>query len=392
MSVLVVRAYNVEFGDAVLVSIPEVAESGDEIIRHLLIDVGNLLPNTKEPLLAAVRDIAARTSGTVDLYVMTHEHMDHVKGLLTAHKAGVPLTARHAWLTASAAPDYYESHPDAAKQRSLHAQMLLSVTGQKRIDDPWLDMMIDNNSLLLPETRMGISTAESVDHLRSLAPEANTHYVDRESVLEGTHPFTEATIRLLAPEADTSDYYGRLPPRLALSHSSAASASAPDPPPSSAGEIAVPHPPVGIDAGAFFDLVSARHGLTRHAVLEIDRAANNTSVVLEIEWRGWRLLFGGDAEERSWQTILDRTELRPVHLVKISHHGSHNGTVPELLDTVLPLASPDERPRYAVVSTHEGDWDSVPDQATLEMYSGRAELHDTRTAAPGTAVEIRLPG
>jgi beta-lactamase superfamily II metal-dependent hydrolase len=61
-----------------------------------------------------------------------------------------------------------------------------------------------------------------------------------------------------------------------------------------AGRVA---PPAGVHAGAYLDLLSSRSQLNRQTVLEIDDAANNTSIVLEIEWRAWRLLFGGDAED-----------------------------------------------------------------------------------------------
>ena len=36
-----VRAYNVEFGDAILISIPEKDGDGTEIYKHILIDIGN---------------------------------------------------------------------------------------------------------------------------------------------------------------------------------------------------------------------------------------------------------------------------------------------------------------------------------------------------------------
>ncbi len=116
-------------------------------------------------------------------------------------------------------------------------------------------------------------------------------------------------------------------------------------------------------------------------------------MVLELEWRGWRLLFAGDAEVESWRRIHELGLLEPVHFVKISHHGSHNGTYAELFDELLPPDSPDGRERHALLSTHDGDWDSVPDtEGTLSLYSSRCELHDTRTVPHGASLEIRFPG
>jgi beta-lactamase superfamily II metal-dependent hydrolase len=390
MSELVVRAYNVLFGDAILVSIPERDQHGTEVTRTLLIDVGNLLASSDEVFTPVVNDIRERTGGEVDLYVMTHEHLDHVQGLLAAANAGINLTARYAWLTGSAAPDYYTTHQNAKKQKSSLAQTLSSLAAQPRATaDPWLTMMIRNNSALLPAGALGVSTANYVDHLRTIAPPAATTYVDRTTDISGRHPFAEATLRILAPEEDTSVYYGRLrQPRLAAAPADAAAADAP----SNAAPVGDTPPPVGVDAGAFYDLVRSRDDVNSDSVLQIDAAANNTSVVVEITWRGWKLLFCGDAEERSWQTMLDNKQLEPVHFIKIAHHGSVNGTVPDILDTVFPEPNPDGKPRQAVVSTHDKDWNSVPDDSTLDLYRARCTLLDTRSVAEGEAIEATFQG
>ena len=389
MSALTVRAYNVGFGDAVLVSVPEREEGVDgETTRHLLIDVGNLLVGeggANEVFPAVVGDIAERVGGTVDLYVMTHEHLDHVEGLLAAAKAGVELRARHAWLTGSAHPAYYDTHP-AAKKRHLEMQLSLEDVARQLAAEPdeWLAAMVRNNSAVLPPGALGLSTADSVDHVRRIADEANTHYVDRTTELAGTHPFREAQLRVLAPEEDTSAYYRRRGGALTARSSDTTAAVAPRP--------SLAAPPVGVSPGAFFDLLTARRGSGRSRILEIDAANNNTSIVLELEWRGWRLLFPGDAELGSWKRMHADQRLRPVHLVKISHHGSHNGTLDDLVDEFLPPVAPDGRERHALLSSHDGDWDGVPDEETLAVYAARCQVHDTRTVAPGEAVEITFPG
>jgi hypothetical protein len=392
MSDLVVRAYNVGFGDAILVSVPERTNGGDEETRHLLFDVGNLLTgdgNDDKVFTGVVQDIVDRTGGTVDLYVMTHEHLDHVQGLLAAKRAGVELAARRTWLTGSAHPDYYTSHPDAkVKKRSLDLALEDAHRIVQAAPDPWLEMMIRNNSTMLPPGALGLKTSDYVDHLRGIAPPDQTHYVDRTTDLAGKHPFSEATVRVLAPEEDTSSYYGRGGPTLTAAGTVAKADAA-----ESAALMGLSVPPVGVDPGAFFDLHAARRHNTRRQIMEIDKANNNTSVVLELEWRGWRLLFAGDAELKSWKTM-HANGLKPVHFVKISHHGSHNGTYDELFEELMPQQSPDGRERHALVSTHDGDWDSVPDvDGTLSLYQQpRCTLHDTRTVAAGASLEIRFPG
>jgi beta-lactamase superfamily II metal-dependent hydrolase len=390
MSDLVIRAYNVFFGDAILVSIPDRGADGVERTRHILIDVGNLLANDHAVFTPVVADIAKHTGGEVDLYVMTHEHLDHVHGLLAAKNAGVDLKAKTAWLTASAATDYYDTHPDARRQKLTNERLMLDLFAQHdAASDPWLTMMIQNNNALLPQAAFGLRTADYVDHLRSVAPPEHTHYVHRGTDVAGKHPFDEAQLRILAPEENTADYYGRRRKNFTLTATSGDAASAAPP---SASATAAPAPPVGVDAGAFYDLVASRNDLNRLSILEIDAAANNTSIVFEITWRGWKLLFPGDAEERSWHTMLDKRLLEPVHFVKVAHHGSINGTVATVLDTVLPAVSTDGRPRRALVSTHSDDWQSVPDEHTLDLYRHRQDctLVDTRDVKDGAAVEIRF--
>ncbi len=366
-----------------------------KLTRHLLIDVGNLLAgegNEDAVFTSVVQDIADRTSGTVDLYVMTHEHLDHVQGLLAAKRAGVDLAARHAWLTASAHPDYYASHPEARKRkRSIELALEDAHRIVQAAPDPWVEMMVRNNSTMLPPGALGLRTSDYVDHLRAIAPAGHTHYIDRTTTdLDEKHPFTEATLRVLAPEEDTSSYYPRPRSRPALTTATSASGG-----PGGSREVApgLSVPPVGVEPGGFFDLQASRQRGIRHQLLEIDKANNNTSVVLELRWRGWRLLFAGDAELGSWKKMHEESLLEPVHFVKVSHHGSHNGTYEELFDELMPVASPDGRDRHALVSTHDGDWDSVPDTVgTLPLYAARCTLHDTRAIAPGESLEIRFPG
>ncbi|MDQ4053911.1 MAG: hypothetical protein M3237_14580 [Actinomycetota bacterium] len=391
MSELVVRAYNVGFGDAILVSVPEATDAGAEETRNLLIDVGNLLAgdgNDDKVFTGVVQDIVDRTGGTVDLYVMTHEHLDHVQGLLAAKRAGVELAARHAWLTGSAHPAYYENHPDAKKQmRTLQLSLAEAHRMLQAEPDTWLEMMVRNNSAMLPPGALGLKTSDYVDHLRGIAPEDQTHYVDNTTDIVGKHPFHEAVLRILAPEEDTSSYYRKLGPTHTTADELPAGPGAADAP------LGLSAPPVGVDPGAFYDLQASRRKSTRRQIMEIDKANNNTSVVLELEWRGWRLLFAGDAELGSWRLMHQQNLINPVHFVKISHHGSHNGTYGELLDELLPAESPDGRERHALVSTHDGDWDSVPDtEGTLSLYASRCTLHDTRPLAHGAFLEIRFPG
>ena len=87
-------------------------------------------------------------------------------------------------------------------------------------------------------------------------------------------------------------------------------------------DLELPEPPRGVDAGAFYNLSTSATPTRRRRLLSIDKASNNTSIVLLLEWEGWRLLFTGDAEKRSWRTMDKHGLVGPVDFLKVSHHGS----------------------------------------------------------------------
>ena len=375
MTALTVVAYNVLFGDAILVCIPD-RNGRKTVMRHMLIDVGNVLAEpdkNAEVFRSILTDINRRLDGRpIDLYVMTHEHMDHVQGLPFADRQRQQLPAiDYAWLTASANPRYYKQFPQAEKQRRLRVAAYDRV---KRIAlhqgiaglSP-VKAFLDNNS--------PARTSDCVNFLRNIARK-NTSYVHRgfKAVPGKNHPFREAAFSIWAPEHDTASYYGRMRPVMPTKRGQTLKA------------------PKGVDQKAFDALVEySRTGLGDE-MLAIDRAANNTSVVFLIEWRGWRLLFSGDAELRSWRTMQRQKQLRPVHFVKVGHHASHNGTPgEEVLDRILPVRRKDSRPRKALVSTCKDTYNGVPDHDTLARLERRVdELVQTTQAPVGSAVEIRF--
>jgi beta-lactamase superfamily II metal-dependent hydrolase len=88
-------------------------------------------------------------------------------------------------------------------------------------------------------------------------------------------------------------------------------------------------------------------------LLAIDKAANNTSLVLRISANGKTLLFPGDAESESWALMKQKQLLEPVDLLKLAHHGSVNGMpfegANDVLDTVVKRGK-----TIALVSTCRG--------------------------------------
>jgi len=364
-----VRLYNILLGDAILVTLPGKPK------QHILIDVGNKpggIGADKSLFEPIIKNIIKELAGApLDLYVMSHEHMDHVQGMLYAsEKLGIDikktLAPKYVWLTASAAPNYYDEHEDAKKQKSLalaaYDHALRFFAGEP---PPFMATLLALND---PRT-----TDDCVDYLRKLS--AKTYYVHRQTKqLAAKHALKDATISIWAPEEDTSIYYGRFDPAaLAMGEKFAAAAG------SSPDDIL---PPRGVDTGAFYNLVRSRANGIAGNLLEIDKAANNTSVVFCLQANGKKLLFPGDAEERSWQEMDKRGLLEPVDFLKIAHHLSHNGTPSEeLVDKLLPN---DGKKRQAAVSTCEHAYSGIPDGPTKKLIQKRATLFDTMTdSKPG---------
>jgi beta-lactamase superfamily II metal-dependent hydrolase len=396
LSDLVVRVYNVRFGDAVLVSIPEKA-GGHDVERHILFDFGNALDTAGgvdtvfEPI---IDDIKARLGGKpLDLFVMTHEHLDHVQGpFYCVEELGKTVKAKQVWLTGSANPDYYATHPDAKRKKKAAlaalraAQVRLRAVPADQIS-PFAAAMLANNDVR--------STAKCVDHLRTkVAKPENVHYVDRTTDLTQIQPAASATLTLLAPEEDTADYYGKF-------EALAASLRIGDTPVFDDLDLGLrdpkdleePVPPRGVDAGAFYNLLDVRHSGAASTLLNIDQAANNTSVVTLIEWNGWRLLFTGDAEKRSWRQMDKLGLVGPVHFLKVSHHGSSTGMPPDaILDKLLPMPAPPGFARRAAVSTYPGKYPGVPNDDTLKELQKRTTLQSTLDLGPGqTFIELAFP-
>jgi beta-lactamase superfamily II metal-dependent hydrolase len=395
MATLRVRAYNVLFGDALLVSFPDVGPTGTATDRHILIDVGNVLfeGGSDEVFQPVVEDILHELAGApLDLYIMTHEHMDHIQGLPYAEEKLYTtsdqelqqrLKPTYTWLTASSAADYYDHHPDAKQKRllfdaayqAIHRYLNAVTKAREEIPAPVHALWANNNPR---------KTSDCVKYLRALSDDLHTSYVHRDFDPQGHHPFHEAQIEIWAPEEDTSTYYGRFSPLtmwLGVTPAPPGSRKRPT--------LTDVRPPAGVYAGAFYNLVNMRKNHLEN-LLAIDRAANNTSVVFCLTWRGVRLLFTGDAEERSWRVMDAQGVLKPVHFLKVSHHGSFNGTPePAILNKILPTDYHEETPRKALVSTMENIYNNVPDPETLTRLAERCTIYDVyKQSSVGEYVDI----
>ena len=125
-------------------------------------------------------------------------------------------------------------------------------------------------------------------------------------------------------------------------------------------------------------------------VTALDKAMNNTSLILLFEAGGKKLLFPGDAQIENWRYALNQPEiaelLASVDLYKVGHHGSLNATPKSLWNGFDKKAAGQQPGRLtSVLSTlpgqygnkNAGDGTEVPRVPLLDELDKESELHDT---------------
>jgi competence protein ComEC len=106
---------------------------------------------------------------------------------------------------------------------------------------------------------------------------------------------------------------------------------------------------------------------------------NNNSIVARLTYGKTAFLFTGDMEEEERARLLQSTRAGRLRadVLKVAHHGSHNGTDAQFLAVV--------QPRYAVISlARKNDYGHPHREALEALQAARAEI--LRTDERGTIV------
>lgn len=108
-----------------------------------------------------------------------------------------------------------------------------------------------------------------------------------------------------------------------------------------------------------------------------DKDENDNSIGLRVQHGGFSMLLTGDSEppSRKWWQEQCPTLIRDCSVLKLAHHGSHNGTDAAWLDVV--------RPELTVVSVGSGNSYGHPHQETLDLLK-RYRIPLVRTDVWGT--------
>jgi hypothetical protein len=279
------------------------------------------------------------------------------------------MTVDYVWMGLPSHPNYYRDYPTAVLRRRMRA-FARRFSQQMRRGAveiaPSFEAMVLNN----------LTNVERMDYLRKLPKNKPALYLARGKSVRSKPFSNKVKIRVLAPEKDVSVYYGAgghggANP-LGIVHAAAADGSA-------GGDWAFPsikrvRQPSNLSVTDWTRLRKTIQTGGVDAIRAIDKAENNTSLVFLLEADGKRLLFTGDAEVESWHFIgtKSRKHMKPVDFLKVSHHGSANGTPSDVLDKLLPV----KRKKHAtvVVSTKSkvyGTTNPVPDADLLKELKKR---------------------
>jgi hypothetical protein len=335
--------YNVGFGDCFLLTF-RYANGPD---RHMLIDYGtNAGAPGGLPLDELGQKIAADSGGKLAAVALSHRHRDHIRGFDPdvggqTIKALAPDVVLRPWTEEPGVEDE-DGDPAFAMRRDLARSLS---TAEDLASD--LARAVEGAD---PRTlRAGIGSfaarqlknRQAVELLHELSEGDRGRYLSA-----GEDPHTDEAlpgvgITVLGPplpedwpavrrqRADDPEYWLRL-------RESLPSALLID------GDERVSDVPIGPEAWLVDRLRSEGLHSTLRIVLTLDKALNNTSLILLIEAAGRRLLFPGDAQIENWSYCLTgpgssddlRARLSALDLYKVGHHGSRNAT-PKL--GLLPL-------------------------------------------------------
>jgi hypothetical protein len=338
-----VRAYQVGFGDCLLVTFHYGADDADA--RHLLIDFGSTAkPKTgAHTPLEIANHIAGVTGGRLHAVVATHRHRDHISGF--GGKSGKVI----AGLRPSVVLQPWTEDPKAAPSAKAAPKGLRAVrafTGGLR------EMQAAAGWAMQAATRLPANSTLR-RQLQFLGEEnlANLAAVKGLQALPGKHRYLAfgqtAGLGQVLPGVKVT-VLG--PPSL---KQSAAIQSQRATDPDEFWHLQALASKRAALAAALFQPRFRRKGdnppevrwvlprlerLSAEALLEIvrilDDVLNNTSLILLFEIGGRKLLFPGDAQIENWSYALDaakgsagiRRKLAKVDLYKVGHHGSLNAT------------------------------------------------------------------
>lgn len=412
-----VRMYRMGFGDCFLLSL----RGGDGRDRHILIDCGSITDG-KDQVSRVAQDVIKTCTPrqgppTIDLVVCTHRHRDHVGGFKDPAWRNVQVGA--VWMPWTEDPDDLDATRIRNGQSSF-ALALARAVGPAAFDadasplEDAADGVDDVNALAMALNALTNEAAMTTLHRGFAGAPPRTFLPLKDTVCEArTLPGVPGLkIHVLGPPRSEVAMASMQPPhdevfltRMAR-RAAAKAAPAPDAPP-------VPEPQGAFRASWRLPKDAVNHakmGWTFESADEravnllaeepdgdlaaaIDRAVNNTSLILMFEIGDQWLLFPGDAQWGGWEAALDEPRcarlLARTTFYKVGHHGSENATPRSLVEQVI------RGPYTAFLPTRSmTQWPNIPRGPLVDAMTARSAVvvrSDDEAAATNAAFKVE-PG
>jgi hypothetical protein len=360
---VVLRAYNVGFGDCFLLTFHYAGSR-----RRVLIDFGSTAPPAGASagyMLRIARDIAA--GGWLDAVVATHRHGDHINGF--GASAGKIIASLAPELVIQPWTEDPAAAPDGMGGCAPCTQGVEDILNQSAV------------RCLLEMGRKGRAA-----YVHGGSPSGFEELLPGVEVFVLGPPTLEqsAAIRRERPR-DAAEFWQFR----AFWESQAGAARAADLFPR-----APRYTPDAAPANLRWFLARARRirvEQTKEFVRALDRVLNNTSVILLFRIGDFSLLFPGDAQIENWSWSLGqrryRELLRGVNVYKVGHHGSFNATPRSLWNLFAHRTRKEGEPGrlLSLLSTRSGKHGSerahteVPRQSLVETLERESDFFCTES-------------
>lgn len=413
---LTLYTYNVGFGDCFLLSF----HYPDGVDRNILIDFGStaapehLSKERARTLMADVaKDIAERCgSSGLTAVVATHRHRDHISGFATSTngkgpgdiiRALSPRVVIQPWTEDPEAPvgalspkqDPGQARAFMASLQSMHQTAGMVALAATR---SWIGKETRERLSFLGEDNLANESA--VRNLMTMGKSQKYVYFQSRSGLERllpgvkVHVLGPPTLRqsesIRSQRSRDADEFWHFHNFWAFQAQAATHEGK--------GKVLFPGvkrispDQAPVEMRWFRDRVRAIRGEQLLGIVRtLDKAMNNTSVILLFEAGGKRLLFPGDAQIENWAFALQSLEqqgqidlLSEVDLYKVGHHGSLNATPKSLWEKFSKKGGASKPERLTtVMSTRPGKHGSersgteVPRKKLVEELQEKSALFST---------------
>lgn len=450
-SMLNIRSYQVGFGDCFLLTFHySKAKRVADKARHVLIDFGSTgLPEgaPKDQMMRVAKNIAGQCGGDkgkLHVVVATHRHKDHISGFATDGEGTGTIIKE---LNPEVVIQPWTEHPDARKD-ATKLQGLAADPKKAFADNPQVAFMsalqdmnvvaevvhsevehLDNmrkfsqglSPALSGQIKFlafdnGLPNASAVKNLGGMGKKR--HYVNHGYKLNLERLLPGVKVHVLGPptieqydkikkqrSADKDEFWMLMAAAKGYWGLQAATGEVTEEfiagkselfqeAEHFRGEAIPPH-----NRWFVRQMRSVRADQLLGIVRILDKAMNNTSVILLFEAGGKKFLFSGDAQIENWEYALNNEEdmklLKGVDLYKVGHHGSRNAT-PRTLWEQFDKKSEDkgDAKRLATVMStmkgkhgHEESKTEVPRTTLVNQLRRYSDYHSTDRLKPDDLYE-----